>query len=687
MTVGTTAETEGCRSTASRVRRWVAAALAVVTAAGTAACAGPPTGGDVKTTVLSQGHNNVLIFARGPDPGMSPTQLVSNFLQALTGDQKDPSFIVAQEYLTADGRKLWAQEGLGGNAPTKIVDHLLPVLDDQGAAAGRGNRPAPAATASPKDGDTATVTVQSDQRAELDPYGFYRIKQGPLPVKFDLTREQGGWRINDPPPFRMIDEGSFKRVYQINQSAMPIYLPASGSLDTPVDQVYLTQATGKVDYTYDALARAVLHGRGDYAVSRLQPDGPVKVNAGVAVVKLKVPPGGPPDLTEVQQALRLTFRDAAATQQLAAVTPPVTGIQVTYTGCTPTACGVQDLNKDNAVPPVYWVCPQASNESAVVFKQLSANPLLNNGPSVCPPNSAKAHSEVDLSGLSLVKDAPMAVKRNDTAADGKTPSSSIVAAVLARDAKGAGVVVVGDKNSVDHRVWYQTVDPSKITDLEWDPVDGSLWVVDGHTLVHVRDPGGKEPSSDSWDALQDPPGGVQITRFKPAPDGSRAVIVTGQTASGSSAGPWPAQMVAIDRTGEVPMLSNTVFPLLSSDPGDTLLSASLASATDAAWADGRTVVLLGVPKDSNTVRLLKVYADGSQDSAISAVEDAQPAAKHIAAATSVTNGRHMLWVFSDGTGPAADPGNSYVYFKSHGATDISNQELGSTPVVATSASG
>ncbi|MFL6113613.1 MAG: hypothetical protein ACJ786_19955, partial [Catenulispora sp.] len=369
----------------------------------------------------------------------------------------------------------------------------------------------------------------------------------------------------------------------------------------------------------------------------------------------------------------------------AAATPPVTNIQVTYTGCTPTACGVQDLNKDAGVPPVYWVCPQASNESAVVSKPLSANPLVNNGPPVCPPNNAKAHSEVDLSGLSLVKDAPMAVKRNDTAADGKAPPSSIVAAVLARDAKGAGVVVVGGKNSGDHRVWYQTVDPSKITDLEWDPVDGSLWVVDSHTLYHVRDPGGKEPSTDSRDSVQAPLG-VQITRFKPAPDGSRAVIVTGQNATGSSAGPWPAAMVAIDRTTQVPSLPDTVFPLLSSDPGDTLLSASLASATDAAWADGRTVVLLGVPKDSNTVRLFKVYADGSQDSTISAVEDAQPAAKHIAAATSVTNGRHMLWVFSDGTGPAADPENSYVYFKSHGATDISNQELGSTPVVATSAS-
>ncbi|MFL6117366.1 MAG: hypothetical protein ACJ786_39335, partial [Catenulispora sp.] len=248
MTVGTTAEAEtrqGSRAAANRVRRRAAAALAVVIVAGTAACAGPPTGGSVKTTALSQGHNNVLIFARGPELKMSPTQLVSNFLQALTGDQKDPSFIVAQEYLTAQGRKLWAQEGLSGNAPTKIVDHNdFPILDDPGAVAGHGNRPATAATASPtqKVGDTATVTVQADQRAEVDPYGFYRIKPGPLPVKFDLTWEQGGWRINNPPPYRMIDEGAFKRVYQINQSAMPIYLPTSGSQDIPVDQVYLTQA-------------------------------------------------------------------------------------------------------------------------------------------------------------------------------------------------------------------------------------------------------------------------------------------------------------------------------------------------------------------------------------------------------------------------------------------------------------
>ena len=56
--------------------------------------------------------------------------------------------------------------------------------------------------------------------------------------------------------------------------------------------MYLTQATGKVDYTYDALARAVLHGRYPSQDSNLQLQAVTVDGNGVATVSLKPLPAG-----------------------------------------------------------------------------------------------------------------------------------------------------------------------------------------------------------------------------------------------------------------------------------------------------------------------------------------------------------------------------------------------------------
>ena len=78
------------------------------------------------------------------------------------------------------------------------------------------------------------------------------------------------------------------------------------------------------------------------------------------------------------------------------------------------------------------------------------------------------------------------------------------------------------------------------------------------------------------------------------------------------------------------MPRTTVFPLLA-EPAQTQGPdrAPLQTVTDASWADGRTVVLLGIEGSAGTPRLYRVYLDGSQDSAIFDPEDAQPAARHV----------------------------------------------------------
>ncbi|GAA1961001.1 LpqB family beta-propeller domain-containing protein [Catenulispora subtropica] len=691
VSAGSIASPGSAASAASRVRRRrilrrTTAALAGLAVLGTAACAGPPSSGSVRTTSLSQSHNNVFIIAREPSQEMSGQELVQSFLQALTGDQKDPSFSVAQDYLTAGVRSNWIPPGGTWKTDTKIVEGQPSITFDQEAPADRGIRPitSEGAPADAPVGSVAKVSARGRQVAELDRHGFYQtMSPDDISMDFTLVKQREGWRIETLPAYRMISVESFKRVYQSYQSALPVYLPTSGV--QRMDQVYLTQATGQIDYTYTALADAVLSGRGPAQSSPMQLNGQVTVSGGEAKVPLTAPAGSAPILTDVLRALAATFAAAGTTQQLIGAATSVSHVTVTYPGCGSTCSDGQPVPPAHELPAVYWVCPvPGGTDSALVSK--SPGGSLGGGQfTACPTGAgAKPRSEADLTGLRLVKDAPIAVRQSGDPTQVRAPASPVTAAVVTQDTKDgkSGAVTVVGKTASDRRQWYVTSDASRITDLEWDPVDGSLWMVDNHVLYELRDPGDQGPSAASRDAI-DVPAGAPLTRFKPSPDGTRAVLVagpdsggqggsqgtTGQPASGAPS-PSPAAMVSIIR--------GSGLPKVSSDPS-ALLSDTLASATDAAWADGRTVVVLGVSsRNSNTLRLYKVYSDGSQDSVISDPEDAQSAAKHISASTSLINGRSSLWEFSDG----GDANTSYVYFKGRGGAE-SYQEVGSSPVIAT----
>jgi hypothetical protein len=665
----------------NRAARWAAALLAMLTVAGTAACAGPPSKGGVHGVTLNQSRNNVFILAREPDADMLPTQVVSNFLGALTGDQKDPTFSVAREYLTSSARGKWNP----ATATTEIVQYGNPTLEaeqssDEGAHpadASSGAPQAAAPAAAPAVNEVKTLVVKGTEIAQIDPFGFFKYQRQPVSQTFTL-RYLGagtGWRIDVPPDSRMVNPDAFKRAYQTYQSALPVYLPTHGVVPQ-MDQVYLTQSIGKVEYTYDALARAVLHGRYPSQNTKLALATAVTVDpGGQARVTLQAPPSGIPDITDVQQALVDTFRDASELPQLLSPTP-LSGVLVTYAGCS--ACHEVGVGAaSTGAPTAYWVCPQQANDTnaAIVDRPMVAGQV--NAPAACP---AKTQPVVSTAGIQMAKNAPIAVKQTTDSADVKTPSGTTVVAVV----KSTGdVVVLNDKNT-NQQSWYTAKDPRNVSDLEWDPVDGSLWVVDAGSLYRVQDPGDKGPSGATQQFVAVP--GGTLTRFKPSPDGLRAVVVSKQNATSDPASPGsplPAAMVTLERTGdEVTLSTDTVFQLLAGvsqtqDP----TSPALQSVTDAAWADGRTVVLLGTQGSSGTLRLYRVYLDGSQDSSIPDSEDAQPSAWHLSAVTAMNSGHPSLWTFSDAPSPT-DPNTAVSYFKRSGGAD-SFQEPGWSPVVAT----
>ncbi|MEY9858736.1 hypothetical protein ABH935_004359 [Catenulispora sp. GAS73] len=697
--------TQPGRVAAHRACRWAAALLALVTLAGAAACAGPPSKGDVRSAPLNQSRNNVAILANEPTPSMPPGLLVTSFLQALTGDQEDPSFSVAQEFLTPEARSKWIPAGSTWTGTTKIVGYEVSVPDapqtanhSAHPAEGAGAATAPQAAAPTPVGAEQTISVSGAQVAQIDPYGFFQFQTGPVIQQFTLKYlgASVGWRIATPPDFRMIHPDSFKRAYQEYQSPLAVYLPSHGSAAPVTDQVYLTQDSGKVDYTYDALARAVLHGRLSSQDTGLTLARPVTVDSnGLARVTLQTPPPGRAGLvTDVQLALTRTFRDASENQQLLSSTA-LSQVLVDYPGCT--SCNPNSVAPDGSTtPPVYWVCPQTQGDSNAAIVD---RPQLSGGadaPAVCPANGAKVPSLVPLTGIQLEKDTPIAVKQTSDSSDAKSPQSmTFVAAV---EHSGA-VVVLDDKNNAQ-QVWYRAKSANGVTDLEWDPTDGSLWVVDNKNLYRVQDPVAPGSGDGTPQQIPIPIPDQQVVRFKPSPDGLRAVVVSGPSTTDPSgaAGPQTATMVFIARTGGSVALTGldgspsgafSLVQALTTDAEashDGLQHDVLQTVTDAAWADGRTVVLLGLQQaGSSTPKLYRLYLDGSQDSTIMAPEDAQTAARHIAAVTGMIGGHASLWTFSDAPGPT-DSNTTYSYFKRSSGAD-SFQESGWSPVAATATAG
>jgi hypothetical protein len=525
------------------------------------------------------------------------------------------------------------------------------------------------------------VVVKGTEIAQIDPFGFFKYQEQQVSQTFTVKYlgAATGWRIDAPPDFRMVYPDAFKRAYQTYQSALPVYLPTHG-VGPQMDQVYLTQSTGKVDYIYDALARAVLHGRYPSQNTQLTLASAVSVDSGgQATVTLQVPPGGMRDISDVKQALVETFRDASELPQLLSPTP-LAGVLVTYAGCS--ACQKALVSTVSTGAPVaYWVCPQQAGDTnaAIVARALTAGQA--NAPAVCPAaNGGKTQSVVSTAGIQMAKNAPIAVKQTTNSSRLKASGGTTVVAVV----KSNGNVVVLNDKSADQPIWYTAKDPKNITDLEWDQVDGSLWVVDAGDLYRVQDPGNKGPSGATQQFVAVP--GGTLTRFKPSPDGLRAVVVSGQNATSDPASPGsaqPAAMVTLERSGDgVTVSTDTVFQLLAGvRQTQDQSSLALQSVTDAAWADGRTVVLLGTQGSSGTLRLYRVYLDGSQDSSISDPEDAQPSARHLSAVTVITSGHPSLWTFSDAPGPT-DPNTAVSYFKRSGGAE-SFQEPGWSPVLAT----
>ena len=155
-----------------------------------AACAAVPTSGPIyqgEDVGVEEPNQVIRVIARPPRAGMTPTEIVSGFIEASASFEDDHA--VARQYLTPSAAALW-DAGAGGaiyaGVPTIAPDGLTSV-----------NLTA-----------TKTGTIEGDGRYEVAAIG--RL----VDMSFSLEFLDGEWRIANPPPGLLLSRSDVDRAYR-----------------------------------------------------------------------------------------------------------------------------------------------------------------------------------------------------------------------------------------------------------------------------------------------------------------------------------------------------------------------------------------------------------------------------------------------------------------------------------------
>jgi hypothetical protein len=253
-----------------RTLRLAAAALAVVLVS-TACATIPTTGPVIEGPQLDAGSTDqvIRVIARPPETGMSPTQIVSGFVQASASFEDDHA--IARLYLTPEAAASWRPE-----FGTTVYDGT-PALSAEGPAES-------------DNADSTVVELSATEAGRISPDGRYQVSSATRKVNaaFTVTTVDGQWRISNLPTGLLLSRADVDRAFR----SYNIYFfnPDFTSL-VPDPRLFATSSTPAAT----KLTRALLTGPSEWLAPGVRtafPDGSslaidaVPVFDGVASIDL-----------------------------------------------------------------------------------------------------------------------------------------------------------------------------------------------------------------------------------------------------------------------------------------------------------------------------------------------------------------------------------------------------------------
>ena len=262
-----------------------------------AGCATMPTTGPVLSTpreVLEEGPGGFTIEPEPPPKGAPASMIIRGFLTAMASVGQD--YATAREYLTMRASAMWH--------PT-YSDAVI-------YASGT--------TPSVEEG-SMQVTMSGQLVGYLHPDGSFVSSEDPTwQHDFGMVRENGEWRISNPP------EGLALSQYMFSQSFMRIdtyFFPTSGETLVP-DPRYVPRTT----WDRTTAAKLVLDGPSDWLHAIVDPsvrtdvalagDVTLSTSSGLAEVPLECESGQPStaDATQLAIEIAATMRDMAGVNRV-----------------------------------------------------------------------------------------------------------------------------------------------------------------------------------------------------------------------------------------------------------------------------------------------------------------------------------------------------------------------------------
>lgn len=531
------------------------AGLAIIVLAG---CAAVPTGGPAQDagagqSGVSQAQAYAQVIPVGPRPGWDQEQIVAGFLAASASFAGNHA--VAREYLDSTAQRSWRP----GWAVTVVSTTSVNIVPQP--------RPFPQQVGS----GLAKVDVTGQPVATLTGAGQYLVSAGP-PTKYNfaLIRIDGQWRIDGLPRATplLLTEAAFQRVYQ---SRDLYFLAPSGRTLVP-EPVFVPQQATNTDLA-TGLVNALLQGptgwlsgaAGTGFPARSRQIGQVKIIGQNAIVNLSANAAAASAARWQQMAAELAWTLAGGPGSIHSVELEIDGKPQ------------QVLGSAFQLPQAYhaWV-PAQSAGSAMYF--IGGNGSVDSLSSPGQPGSGRVASA----------DAPRTPALSQIAV---SPAGGSVAGISA-DGGTVYISALGGGSSSPQE-WHP---PSgRCTSVSWD-TRGNLWIAAGGDLW-LLSPGqpSPEPSAEPVNADYLPSADDQVTEFRVAPDGVRAVMII----SGMFNGKHGAQIELAAITRGLPPSVGTTVPI----------GGGIADPQAVSWFGGDNVMALS--GGSGGAQLDEVPLDGS----------------------------------------------------------------------------